>query len=323
VALHYCADRLLYTDYAHYRRTFEWNAPGAVEGTLLYHAYWSGRLGPLHHLCLRSLLLTQSPPYEVWLWLPPADLASNRAFIESYGTIPQVHFRVYDIEQEARGTVFERHLDLLEDARPLPWRGRPVRSRRPEAISDGLRLLVVARYGGIYFDMDTLFLRDLRPLTGEEFIYQWSNQPYGSNAISHFRRGSAALWGLAERAVELRICGPAVLLRFSALTELPGDTWVLPSFVFDPLWIAHDTRVAIGRFSTLHDFFELEMEMDLDLFFPGSYAYDWHNHWNVPIRPGTLVSRFGADISARFATRFGVAVERWPTPTENRGVLLS
>jgi hypothetical protein len=305
MALRFCADQQLYTDYSHYERAFHWNVSGAIDSTLLFHAYWSGRLGPLHHLCLRSLLLTQSPPHEIWLWMPRSDLARNAAFIQSYRSIAHVHFRAYDVRVEARDTVFANRTDLLEDTQLLPSRGRPVTPTGPEAISDGVRLLVLGRYGGIYFDMDTLFLHDLRPLTSAEFIYQWSDQPCGTNAISHFRQDSVALRSLAERAISSGTCHPATLLRFDALTALPGDTCVLPSFVFDPLWIAHDTGAAIGCFRSLNDFFTLDVEMPLSAFFPHSYAYDWHNRWHVPIRPDTLIGRFSAEIGSQFAARFG------------------
>lgn len=290
-------DRRLYHDSAHFFRRFAWRAPGG-SGALLYHCYWAGTLGEHHELCLKSLLVTQSPPFEVWVWMPPEDLARNRDFVDSLSCAPAVRWKAYCPQEEAAGSWFAGHVGLLEDDRPkLP-------ARRPAAISDGLRLLVLARYGGIYFDLDTLFLRDLRPLCGVDFIYQWSNQPFGSNALSHFRPGSPALSALVERSLQLGSCHPAALLRFRELASAPGELMVFPSFLFDPVWIAHDTAVAVNDYcNQFDDFFAHQVPMTMGGFFPGAYAYDWHNRWDTPIRPGTIAGQLRDEVRASFASR--------------------
>jgi hypothetical protein len=303
--LHFLSDLRLYTEYEHYRATFCWPGGGAEPAQrLLYHCYWSGVLGRHHELSLKSLLLTQSPPYEVWVWMPGEDLERNRDFVASYAGLARLSFREYAPAVEARGTVFERHTALLTDELWPRSLGRTPRSRRPTAISDGLRLLVLGKYGGVYFDLDTLFLRDLRALCNVCFFYQWSNQPFGSNALSHFHAGAASIWALAKRSIRLGTCHPAALLRFGELANLPGDVVVFPSFLFDPAWIAHDTGTSInGYCNRFDDFFRASGAVSLAEFFPGSYAYDWHNRWDQPIRPDTLVGRLYDEVTAGFAAR--------------------
>ncbi len=305
-------DRLVYTRYDHWEREFRWSCPAPEVRDLLFHGFWTGVLGPYHHICLKSLLLTQSPPYQVWLWMPPRDLERNQAFVEFYRAIDALHFRPYSPEEEARGTVFEGYPALLngeEDCRF--WQGKTVSwPRKPLAMSNVLRLLALGKYGGIYFDMDTLFLRDFRPLCGVDFIYQWSNKPCGTNAISHFVKDAPAVWALAEKGIRRGIFIPPVLLGFSDCRELPGQTYVLPSFLFDPVWIAHDTGVAInGYCNSIDEFFDSTARTGLSGFFPWSYSYDWHNHWDVPIRPGSLVGRLRDELAAVFAGRFGARSE--------------
>jgi mannosyltransferase OCH1-like enzyme len=38
---------------------------------------------------------------------------------------------------------------------------------------DLLRIVVLYKYGGLYFDLDSLLLRDLTPLFNQDFVYQW------------------------------------------------------------------------------------------------------------------------------------------------------
>jgi hypothetical protein len=298
-------DSRYYSDAAFYANHFAWPAAGGAGERLAYHGYWSGRLNAHHELCLKSLLITQSPPYEVVVWMPSGDLVRNAAFIDSFADVPNLEFRPYLPEREASGTRFEAHVDLLRDERPPPpdprLRGNPALGKA-RAISDGLRLLVLERYGGIYFDFDTLFLRDLRPLTTVDFVYQWSNQPYGSNAICHFRRGSPALGALAERSTRLGSCHPARLLRFDELGALPGALQIFPSFAFDPIWIAHDTgarvHAACNRFD---DFFTSRAPTTLADFFPAAYAYDWHNRWQLPLRRASIAGQLHEEVCRRFA----------------------
>lgn len=301
--LRFLSDRRLYTEYQHYRDDFVWSGQDDdPTRRLLYHCYWSGPLGRHHELSLKSLLLTQSGSYEVWIWMPPDDLARNRRFIAAHAHLARLVFKEYVPEDEARGTPFAASAALLRDEAPLALGGRPPRARKPPAISDGLRLVVLGKYGGVYFDLDTLFLADLRPVCNVAFCYQWSNQPFASNAISHAPRDAAAVWALAERSIRLGTCHPAVLLRFADLERLPGDLLVFPSFAFDPVWIAHDTGETInGYCNRFDDFFHHPAPISLKDFFPGSYAYDWHNRWHEPILPRSLAGGLYAEVNARLA----------------------
>jgi hypothetical protein len=96
-----------------------------------------------------------------------------------------------------------------------------------------------------------------------------------------------------------------LLLRFREIVDLPGELLVFPSFLFDPIWIAHDTGIAVNDYcNRFDDFFHGHVTVSSKDFFPGSYAYDWHNRWNQPIRPDTLVGGLYAELTARFAARF-------------------
>jgi hypothetical protein len=144
------------------------------------------------------------------------------------------------------------------------------------------------------------FLRDLRPLCGADFVYQWSDRLYGNSAVMHFRRGSANGAALLERGTRVRTFWPRQLLDFGSLAGVVRDLHVLPAFAFDPLWIDRDRRQRVNDYcNTFEDFFTAPGAVGLDDFFPGAYAYHWHNQWTTPIRPGTLAGRFRDEIDAR------------------------
>jgi hypothetical protein len=278
--LRFLDDRRLYTDYAHYRRTPGWAAclPGPPHRTLVYHCYWIGRLTAHHELSLSSLLTTQTDPFEVWLWLSGADIERNRAFLERRSAA-RLRVKTYVPADLARGTPLEGRPAHYDDVSPVDS-------------SDVFRTLVLARYGGVYFDLDVLFLKDVRPLTGVEFFYAWSNQPYGNSALAHYHQGSRNVRALLRRGASLGTFFPRQLSRYDQLSPVVDELYVLPSFAVDPTWIAHDTGRPINDYcNRFDDFFQRDVPMTMRDFFPGSYSYHWHNHWDVPLLPGSIAGQ--------------------------------
>ena len=39
-----------------------------------------------------------------------------------------------------------------------------------------MRLLVLHKYGGVWVDMDVVFLRDFKPLLDQEWMYMWGSE---------------------------------------------------------------------------------------------------------------------------------------------------
>ncbi len=296
--LRFLADRQLYSDYRYYCDTFRWEAAPDTARLLRFHGYWAGTLDEHHELCLKSLLLTQSPPRELWVWMPPADLARNHAFIASFDAVPGIAFKAYVMAREAGATLLSPHLGDVE------------RRLSPRATSDVVRLVLLAKYGGVYFDFDNLFLRDLRPLCDAPFVYQWSNQPFATNAVSYFPQDSETITAMCLRCLDRGSSHPRDLLRFEDADRLPGDTLVLPSFVFDPIWIPRDLGLRVTAYcNTFDDFFNPFTDGEpptLAEFFPHSYCYDWHRQWDRPILPGTIAGALHAEITAAFDARFAI-----------------
>jgi hypothetical protein len=283
-------DDRLYFDYHYYCDHFGSvvrRISPAPTGPLLYHSFWQGTLTWHHELSLKSLMVTQSGPFEVWLWASSETIAANESFL---ATLDDASFRVKpcDPAQLLRDTPLDGRLELF--------------NRRLPAVSDAVRMVVLLKHGGIYFDLDVLFLRDLRELAGVDFIYQWSNQAYGNTAVSHFRRDSKNVQGLVARAATIGSCHPARLCDFNAIDPVVKDLQLWPVFVFDPAWLAHDTGVPINDYShNLTDFFVREQPVSIETFYPSSYAYHWHNGWDYPLTEGSIAGQLYRQVRDRYA----------------------
>jgi len=258
---------------------------GVPRASRRFHLYWRGAFGRKQAFALKSLLATQDVARgDVWLWL---DVAAGYEGYEQnpllQPLLPWLRVVPLDAELEVRGT---------------PIEGRPELYRNVDAtaLSNCFRFVTLYRHGGVYVDMDTMFLRDLNALfqddwAGDEFCYRWSaHLPYANSAILALRAGSEVAHALLLRCVETRSCRPATVLRFEETRQIP--LLVLPCAVFDPLWPRHDgqDRYPSAPFRRFGDFFRrfgwrvrraptIRSHRD---FFPGAFTYHWHNCWDAP-----------------------------------------
>ena len=184
----------------------------------LFHAYWHGNFGGKQALSLKSFLATQDlSNAEVWLWtdgVPPDFSAAENRFLEPLAEMIRVaSFSLADL---ASGTVLE----------PIPgirgvfdWRKRALLGNKTDLVhwSNLVRYLVLHRFGGIYFDLDVLFLRDWYPLfaalQGQEFCYQWSGQKYCNTAVLALKKRDFLLNYIMKKGVRKRTFSPPKLFE--------------------------------------------------------------------------------------------------------------
>ncbi len=282
-------DRALYLDHALYRSRFAREPVAPKAGLILHHSFWMGPLTAHHELSLKSRLLTQSEPYQLWLWMPADSIRRNESFVARLQAIPTVAVKSYRAEQEAEATPYQGHLELLDSADPV-------------AVADGFRLLALYKYGGVYADMDVLFLRDVRGCCGADFCYQWSFYPWANNAVLSSVRESAAARFLVESSIRLGSAHARKLFKFSVLRGCNGPLQVLPSFAFDPSWVAVDSGQPDNPFvNANHDeFFLRDAPVAFERFFPESYAYHWHGRWASAINGNSLADRLLGQVRDRF-----------------------
>ena len=244
---------------------------------IIFHCYWHGKFGRKQAMSVKSLLSTQNDyNNEVWLWLDKDSVHENgndNPYIQQLAG--RVRIIEYAPELVKSIPAFRKIYFLFGETEDLPLR------------SDFFRLWVLHEYGGCYFDLDVMFIRNMRNLfTGDEFVYSWEKQLYANSAIIFLRKGSC----LSEYIVR------------KVTAQLSAKPWVIFSYddknlkylrlyecsLFDPIWddaresyIFHEFK---GFFRANPAITNSVIKSPADMF-PYSYCYHWHNHWNDAIEP--------------------------------------
>jgi hypothetical protein len=282
------------------------NPATASGGCERCHLYWYGNVSLKQAFTVKSFLATQDlDSTELWLWL---DGERGYAGYEKNPLLrpllPYVQVRRFDAKIEIADTPVERSPQLYEGVNPT-------------LRSNLFRHVFLFKYGGIYADMDTMFLQDIRglPTGAEEFCYRWSaHKPYGNSAFLRLRQYSETARALLVRCAEKGSCRPHEVLRFDDSIDL--DLLVLPCVCFDPLWPHHDRRdryhaAPFDRFGDFFRRFEPELLHNGSIrsyqdFFPGAFAYHWHNFWDASEDPNSYFGLFNQEFDTILKNRLAI-----------------
>ena len=297
-------DARLYHDIAYCLEFSKRFSPSRSRERTIVHFYWHGPFGRKPAFALKSFLATQDmDSCEAWLWLDVAfrQEADNPHLAE---LAPWIVIREYDPHQEARGTPFE-----ADPALTLP--------DDPRVRSDAFRLIALYRYGGLYVDIDTLFLRDFQeliasPLCDSPFVYRWSAHcAYFSNAIIYIPHSHPLAQQLMLQCIRVGSCHSRIAFRHQDHAD--KDLLELPCGLFDPLWPHFDgqDRYARAPFKKFQDFFRPfglfhrpnPAIRGLEDFFPGAFAYQWHGCWSMAEHQNSYFGLFERQVEERFRQR--------------------
>jgi hypothetical protein len=278
--------------------------------------------------CFRVVLWTMTADTEKSLW------ATARKYNTNENDIVVTVKRIYWSDLADRVTRnFPDLAETLSLASPMmlsAFDGGAHDKKGLAKISDTIRVLVLAAYGGIYLDFDVLVLRSLRPLVlGNDFYYRWSTQKYCNTAVfglSFKSRNAALLLKAGLKGISVsdmkqfsRQYHPANLHRLGRKQNATIE--MLPSAYFDPLWVIRDenyksAKEAAGQRYGASDWGTWWDEpvvaaassvpiladnnndnkalttRSVEDFFPGAFAFHWHNQWNRAIAKGSMVGKF-------------------------------
>ena len=107
-------------------------------------------------------------------------------------------------------------------------------------LSDLVRFVLCHRYGGIYLDADTIFLRDWEELWGtpSAFSYRWSRLPRYNTAVLRMHQGSALGTFLLRTASKSGMdFHPIAIGRYLRDAQMSGLLFRLPDALFDSAWL--------------------------------------------------------------------------------------
>ncbi|KAI9283265.1 hypothetical protein BY458DRAFT_496005 [Sporodiniella umbellata] len=249
--------------------------------TMIYHAYWRADLAPVgekQKATLRSFFATQSPNNTVvYLW-SNGDLSTSPVIQEIQKHVGnRLQTKIYDSRELSKGSPMEgsSHLELKDDSGYLD--------------GDLVRLLVIYRYGGMWFDMDSLFVRDMSPLFEQEWLLQWDCYlPAGfpfNGAFMRFHKESPYLCEMLSEISTGPLPRPDTIdwggyMYYRIYRRLLSNgirPWtVLP-------WCFADPMVCSPKNSMPNAFIETEFSEERLL---KTFAYHWHNQWKK--EPGSL-----------------------------------
>ncbi|KAI9060592.1 hypothetical protein FKP32DRAFT_1595337 [Trametes sanguinea] len=195
-------------------------------------------------------------------------------------------------------------------------------NKLPVVLSDLVRFVLCHRYGGVYLDVDMLFLRDWEELWGwsGSFSYRWSHEDRYNTAVLRLRRGSALGTFLIRTALKNGFdFHPTMMSKYLRESNMERLLYRVPDALFDPAWLSTDLRrkhwwsspeyfqrdrPPFPFFTDFDQFFNTPPEMSnapsvvgFDGFFRGAYLYHYHNEWWKPVDR----ARFWPDLGPRFA----------------------
>jgi hypothetical protein len=113
----------------------------------------------------------------------------------------------------------------------------------PQAVSDAVRFVVLHIHGGVYFDMDVLMLRDMRPLLlpkNHSFAERWAAHPHPGDyntAILSLTANSSLSSYLLRGGVRMGLnFHPRVIGRMAWKDRRDKELLMLETAAFDPIW---------------------------------------------------------------------------------------
>ena len=247
------------------------------------HAYWYGEINEKHIFSIKSLLCAQKNS-EVYLWIDKATFNKNKKnkFLKEIEKL--IYIYIYEDKIQIKDTPFEKYKDLFLQNSNLPAR------------ADAFRLLIPYKYGGLYFDLDVLFLKDFSDLLENSFCYQWEKQPYANTAVLFFK-DKEIINKCLPYIDKYNTVVPWKIFNFS--NKDVSEIIVLPCAFFDPIWNITNINNYDYPITKFEDLFTEYKNKPISYkeFFKGVYAYHWHNQWNSKIEKNSLFNMFNNEFS--------------------------
>lgn len=293
---------------------------------LLFHVIWiDGELPPTAKLSIISIIYHHQQCSQLIIWTTNEHTKMNLEMELSLYTTNMNQFGLKVVivkiinEDELIDKVSNNFPDLsnqIQLSKSL-WKDAMNKKNyvKIAAYSDIIRVLLLASYGGIYIDCDVLILQSLYPLILYDFYYRWSVTDYANTAIFHLQYQSnntrlLLLAILTQTDFAADLFHPQTLSKI--LISLNSTVQLLPTSYFDPLWIIKDVysiaapialkRYMLNSFELFFDNNPLMIQKQLEQqdqyfllheqFFPGAFAFHWHNQWHSIIKNESIAASF-------------------------------
>jgi hypothetical protein len=231
--------------------------------------------------CVKSYLATQNLEKTKLILWSDYDISDNE-LIAPYKKY--IELRVYDAFKEAKGTPLEAEHDKLRAA-----------DEKHYLQSDLFRLLILYKYGGVWADMDIVFLRDFKPILDQEYMYQWGSETDYANqgacaTVLSMKKESAFSRHMLAVLKTMPITGGTIWGKdtFAKLWSVWPYFTIFPSTFFNTEWLISkvDDKLSI---ETEEDWFYNKHGNAERYLFTDAFTWHWHNTSNKdkPIESGS------------------------------------
>ena len=220
--------------------------------------------------CVKSFLATQNLEKTRLVIWSDYEIYDN-PLLQPYKHL--ITFKVYNAREEAVGTPMEHEHTMLDAS-----------DSKYYLKSDLFRLMILHKYGGVWADMDIVFLRDFKPILDQEYMYQWG----GDTDFAHL--GACATVLAMHKQSEFSYKMLDVVKTMPAL----GDTTVWGKDTFAKLWrewphftifpsTFYNTEWLISKVDRIlsedveNDWFYNKKNTAKDHLFLEAFTWHWHN----------------------------------------------
>ncbi|GAO51596.1 hypothetical protein G7K_5695-t1 [Saitoella complicata NRRL Y-17804] len=174
------------------------------EGGMIFHQYWSGNWRSFNEVAIEAWLATQrlGDGHKLIYWYEngePSAETRERFATGEYGKY--VEFRKFDRLEEGKGFCVETMPEYYDEEYQRSLK------MKQSTLSDIVRNLLLAKYGGIWLDADTIPLRDLTPL-----IRSGPSAPYIGNSESN---NNILIFGPTEAGIGSKILETTCTMSFN------------------------------------------------------------------------------------------------------------
>ena len=219
--------------------------------------------------CIKSFLATQDLEKTKLIIWSDYNIEDN-PLIQPYKEY--LDLRVWNAVEEAKGTIIEDEVQKLtsEDGKHYLQ-------------SDLLRLLALHKYGGVWADMDIIFLRDFKPILDQEYMYQWGSETDFANqgacaTVLALKKESEFSCELLQELKVMPIIGGTTIWGkdlFASLWRRGYRYTIFPSPFFNTEWLISkkdkelSEKVEAGWFKP--------NDIVFDNLYLEAFAWHWHN----------------------------------------------
>ena len=254
----------------------------------LFHTYWSSKSGSFSKdqvASLRSFIATQPDTSRLYVWINLKDYSTLEKSA-LWKSISSDRIEVQVIEEQEQQLIQNTPLSTS-------WQlQHPTKQQK-----DLLRLVTLNYFGGVWFDLEVFFVRDMSPLLNQEWLSQGHclETPFSSTSGSrfegvflHFFKQSPYLCEMMNEAhiqlsesgslSKLSSLGPELYARvYHRLINHRMQTWaVLP-------WCFTDPSQCLSKNSLPSVFRNTKFDEKM---LSSVFAFHWHTSWTSS--PGSI-----------------------------------